>query len=69
MNDDDDIPSLSAETMLALQEFLSTKQLQENLVANRSLVEETLKVNDIEENWVNIAIISNKTVFPEYLID
>lgn len=55
-DDNDDVPCLSKETMLALQEFLNEKQTQENLAAPD---DEPLKVNDIEENWVNV-IISNR---------
>ncbi|XP_065218042.1 EEF1A lysine methyltransferase 1 [Planococcus citri] len=49
-DDNDDMPCLSTEAMLALQEFMNEKQMQNNLSSD-SNTDEPLKVNDIEENW------------------
>lgn len=52
MEDDDDVPHLSAETFAALQEFYTEQQKREEIL-NKLEADDQLKENVLfDENWV-----------------
>lgn len=55
-NHDDDIPCLSAESLKALQEFLTEQAAKENKLQNQvsSSGDVLLGTSELDENWVRI---------------
>lgn len=54
--EDDDVPSLSAETFAALQEFYSEQQKRQEIL-NKLEADDKLKENILfDENWVGCSI-------------
>lgn len=52
-NSDDDIPALSAETFMALQEFYKEQEIKESKL-KLAVASSDIKDIHIEEDWVNI---------------
>lgn len=66
MEDDDDVPSLSAETFAALQEFYAEQQKRQEIFTKLE-ADDKLKENVLfDENWVSfVCFCTDQKVFLE----